>query len=76
VRGLSPGAQARLTAHPWPGNIRELKNVLESAVLLSEGEILNERDLAVVPPSTAPVRRFELPPEGLNLAELERDLLL
>jgi Nif-specific regulatory protein len=39
---LSAGALARLTAYRWPGNVRELEHCIESAVVLSEGEILPE----------------------------------
>ena len=38
VRGLTPEALAALLAHPWPGNIRELEQVVERAVLLAEGD--------------------------------------
>ncbi len=38
VRGLTPEARAALLAHPWPGNIRELEQVIERAVLLAEGD--------------------------------------
>jgi DNA-binding NtrC family response regulator len=37
---LSAAALRLLTLHPWPGNIRELQNVIERAVILSEGEAL------------------------------------
>jgi len=42
---LSPAAMRRLLAHPYPGNIRELENVIEHAVALSEGETIREEDL-------------------------------
>ena len=42
---LSPRALARLKGHPWPGNIRELRNVLERAALLSSGDVLEAADL-------------------------------
>lgn len=38
--GITSRALARLQRHSWPGNIRELRNALERAVLLSDGEIL------------------------------------
>jgi two-component system response regulator AtoC len=41
---LSRGALARLEQHAWPGNIRELKNVIERAALISDNEI-SEEDL-------------------------------
>jgi DNA-binding NtrC family response regulator len=42
---LSTGALSRLQDHPWPGNIRELRNVLERASLLSSGSVLEAADL-------------------------------
>jgi len=41
----SPGAMRMLQTYTWPGNIRELRNVLERAVLLNGGRTLTERDL-------------------------------
>jgi DNA-binding NtrC family response regulator len=43
---ISPGARERLQSHPWPGNIRELRNVLERAALGSEGGVIQARDLS------------------------------
>jgi DNA-binding NtrC family response regulator len=40
VRGLSGAALKRLTEYDWPGNIRELQNVIERAVILAEGPLL------------------------------------
>jgi len=43
IKTLSPGARASLIEHQWPGNIRELKNVMERAVLLcNEGQLRPE----------------------------------
>jgi DNA-binding NtrC family response regulator len=42
---LSPAALERLERHLWPGNIRELHNVLERSALLSSGSVLEARDL-------------------------------
>jgi DNA-binding NtrC family response regulator len=42
---LSEDAARALQAYRWPGNIRELRNVLERAVLLSEGSVLRAADL-------------------------------
>jgi DNA-binding NtrC family response regulator len=40
ARRLSPEALTRLEAHDWPGNLRELANVLERALILAPGEEL------------------------------------
>jgi sigma-54-specific transcriptional regulator len=62
---LTPGAMARLMAHVWPGNIRELENVIHHALVICGGSYLDAPDLRlstlagkaklpVSPPSQAP----------------------
>jgi len=46
---LSPEAVDVLMAHDWPGNIRELQNALERAVILADGELLLARHLSLTP---------------------------
>jgi DNA-binding NtrC family response regulator len=46
VRDLSEGALERLRAHGWPGNIRELRNVLERGLLACTGSRMEASDLA------------------------------
>ncbi len=45
VREIVPGAMELLVDYEWPGNIRELENVIQSAVILSDGETIQARDL-------------------------------
>jgi Nif-specific regulatory protein len=45
VPSVSDEAMAMLTSYDWPGNIRELQNIVERAVLLSDGETLTARQL-------------------------------
>jgi DNA-binding NtrC family response regulator len=47
ITGISPSALACLMRHHWPGNIRELHNVLEKAVILAKARVLDARDLDV-----------------------------
>ncbi|HYG38885.1 MAG TPA: sigma-54 dependent transcriptional regulator [Cytophagales bacterium] len=42
INNLSPGFSQRLLMHGWPGNIRELKNVIERAVILAESNTITE----------------------------------
>jgi len=42
---IEMAALQRLLAHPWPGNIRELRNVIRTALALGENEVIRERDL-------------------------------
>jgi two-component system response regulator AtoC len=45
VRGLTPGAEEALQAYAWPGNVRELENAIERAMVLCDGELLDEASL-------------------------------
>ncbi|MCL6610462.1 MAG: sigma-54 dependent transcriptional regulator [Peptococcaceae bacterium] len=47
ITGFSPEAAALLKNYDWPGNIRELKNVCERAVLMSSGPVLTVEDLPI-----------------------------
>jgi DNA-binding NtrC family response regulator len=67
---LSSAAERALQRYPWPGNIRELRNVLERAQVLSRKQTIDEPDLRLdtqlAPPATAPAG------DGLTLEALER----
>ena len=49
VKGLAPEAAAILKGYRWNGNIRELQNCIEKAVILSEGEMLEVQDIQLAP---------------------------
>ncbi|WP_126974722.1 sigma-54-dependent transcriptional regulator [Frigidibacter oleivorans] len=82
-RGLSPGAKDRLRRHPWPGNVRQLLNVLRNIVVLNDGELVTEAMLQGAlghedQPRTAAGRDTALALDsllGLPLAEVERLLI-
>lgn len=65
VRRFDESALELLRAHSWPGNIRELKNVIERAVVLSEGESIRAHDLPPELRSRQAV--ISSPPVRLNL---------
>jgi DNA-binding NtrC family response regulator len=75
IRGLTPAAIALVEKHPWPGNIRELRNTIERAMLLTNSDWIDEADL-ILTRSTTVTTDFKLPPEGVNLEEVERQLLV
>jgi DNA-binding NtrC family response regulator len=50
LSGLTPGAERLLGSALWEGNVRELKNVIERACILADGEFITERELAVSMP--------------------------
>jgi Nif-specific regulatory protein len=45
---ITPEAMQRLSDHPWPGNIRQLRNVLERLILLAENATIGEREVSAV----------------------------
>jgi DNA-binding NtrC family response regulator len=47
ISGFTPGAVERLTAFDWPGNVRQLQNEVQRAVLLNEGNEVDVADLSV-----------------------------
>lgn len=77
VRGVSREAMERLLRYSWPGNIRELRNVVERAMLLVTGPEIMAEDL-LIQPMKAPVDRssLKLPAEGIDIEEAERSLVI
>ncbi|HEX3131737.1 MAG TPA: sigma-54 dependent transcriptional regulator [Thermoanaerobaculia bacterium] len=65
---LSSAAEQAFERYPWPGNIREMRNVLERALLLSDGTMLHLRDLRFDPLSGP---QPYAPDTRLTLRELE-----
>jgi two-component system NtrC family response regulator len=47
VRGFTPDALKAIEAYPWPGNIRELENRVNGAVIMTEGKYVSEVDLGL-----------------------------
>src|SRR5258708_26030051 len=45
IAGLVRRAQTRLSAYPWPGNIRELENVIGNACMMADGNLIDLDDL-------------------------------
>ena len=69
ITGFDAEFSAFVENHPWPGNARELENMIERAVILAEGDTLTGRDLAEVAPALPMVRAAApLPGGGRPLA--------
>ena len=85
--GLTERARRALRSYEWPGNVRELQHTLERAVILTDGDRVDERDLqfsaalpergGAAPPAGATEGTGERAPalvaESLDLAEIERE---
>ena len=66
---LAPDAERALQSYSWPGNIRELRNVLERGVLLSDSNLIRRHELRLDAPLTTSNGELDL---NLALAEVER----
>ena len=70
ARGVAPEAMIVLERYHWPGNIRELENVLERAIVLGAGDMLGIESLPETLRRERPVKGMEaveLPEDGLDL---------
>jgi Nif-specific regulatory protein len=73
-RELAPDAEEKLLSYHWPGNIRQFKNVIESAVVLSDGPQIRAADLIL--PRGAEVGEAAASWEPLTLLEVQRRHIL
>lgn len=75
---LAPATLQRLIAYSWPGNVRQLENVLERILVLAPGDLISEDDLPEELQRQAANPGFlwpDLPEEGISLEAVERDLI-
>ena len=80
-KSLTDAALKRLRAHPWPGNIRELRNAAERLVIrVPQAEIdvpdLESQGIFVLTGGLAADGSIELPAEGMPLDDIERSLVM
>jgi two-component system, NtrC family, response regulator AtoC len=76
IAGLSPAAETLLRTYGWPGNVREMRNVIERAMLLAEGQRLEAHDFGALRVTAASGDPFDLPAAGVDLEALERSLVV
>ncbi len=76
VRGLTPGAWKKLEDYRFPGNVRELENILERAMIFAEGDMLTPGDIDIQSAPDLATRTSSpsgISEPGRTLKELERD---
>jgi two-component system response regulator HydG len=82
VRAISPEAERALEAYRFPGNVRELENILEQALVFAEGDVLARDDLPpqVAGPATAERPSIPIPSGNVSLNDFleaaERQMIL
>src|SRR3954465_5672446 len=77
VKGVTADGMRALQTYGWPGNIRELRNAVERAMLLVEGNELTADLFPVASPARVRLTEGgELPATGVDLEQLERSLVV
>jgi len=73
-KGIRPEALRLVAAHSFPGNIRELENLIERGLILAEGAPLGPEHLPSLgrPEPPQPAGLPEIPDEGVSMEEMER----
>lgn len=64
LKTLSEGARQVMIHHPWTGNIRELQNCIERAVILTDGDMIEEEHLGIRQQELGEIHAREIPLEG------------
>lgn len=77
IREVEPEWYARLEAYAWPGNIRELRNTVEAAVVTAPGDVLQAARLRLDGPVVKPAISAGswAVPAGMTLEEIEKKIL-
>jgi len=74
---IDDGAMKAIVNYHWPGNVRELQSVLEKAVLMCESDTIGLGDIrGELRTAPRPAMGIEIPDEGIDLEELEKELLV
>ena len=73
-KGISEGGMERLVAHPWAGNVRELRNVIERLVILTVGRTVEEETVRRVL-GTETVRSFATPSAPFDIGDFREATL-
>ncbi len=76
VQGVSPAALGMLQGYAWPGNIRELRNTVERAMILVDGDVIGEEQLPPDMQASRPEAAMLRVPLGIPLDKVEKEYIL
>ncbi len=75
IKGVSPQAMKMLMNYDWPGNIREVENIIERAVILSSEDVILPQSLPLHLEEEPDEMEIHIPPEGIALGKVEKNLI-
>lgn len=78
ITGMSRGPMSRLTQYHWPGNIRELQNILEKSIVMTTGNVIDKIEMPTLSPVAEDRRALDPLANTLNdwLMEHEKQYLI
>jgi len=79
IHGYTPRAMQKIMTYSWPGNIRELMNAVERAVVLARAEVLDDAEIALIMEdgvSSEGAVEADHPPQNLSLEGVEKKSIL
>lgn len=76
VKGLTDEAIATLMQMPWKGNVRELENIIERAVLMCKEDLISNKDLFLTEKDTQPNFLTQTIAPAVSLREIEKNVIL
>ena len=76
IKGIAPDVMAFLEGYAYPGNVRELENMIERAVVLAEGDIIRNEDLELWDSAegASPAMAERIPQNAEELKEMKRHI--
>jgi DNA-binding NtrC family response regulator len=71
---LTEGAEKKLVNHPFPGNVRELRNVIQRALIMGDGKRVTEKDIVFIPVTLAEATMVgQVYKPGMTMDDIERE---
>lgn len=75
IRGIMPDAMTALEQHQFPGNVRELENIIQRGVVLAEGDLIRKYDLELMDHDNVQAGRLQYVPQTVDELKESKRLL-
>jgi transcriptional regulator with PAS, ATPase and Fis domain len=82
VKGLTPEATEKLLKYEWPGNVRQIRNIIERAILFEKGDEISVESIGqftnIHDVEMGEIEKYDgisIPPEGISIVQVEQSLI-